>query len=228
MHKTTKTLPVDEQPYEKCKKYGVNVLTDAELLSIFMRCGSIGTNSVEMCKNILELSGDKGLVGLNSLSHKEFMAVKGVGEVKAIQLQCICELSRRIAMAEAKNSLSFNDSKTVANYYMEDMRHRDKEALRLVLLDKKNHLISDDIISVGSIDASVFSIREIVRKTLLVNATNIILIHNHPSGDPTPSKEDIIVTKNLLVPLKNMEIKLLDHIIIGDNRFDSIRNYINF
>ena len=141
---------------------------------------------------------------------------------------CISELSKRIAKEEAKKHLTFNNSSSVARYYMEELRHRDREVVLLVMLDKKNNFIDDAVVSVGCIDASIFSVRDIVKIALSHNAMGMILLHNHPSGDPTPSKDDIESTKNLINAANIMGLKVLDHIVIGDNRYESLSKYIRF
>ena len=220
---TTKDLPDDARPYEKCLKYGTVSLSDSELLAIFLRCGVQGMNSIELSSLILKKGGDKGLVGLNGLSWSELTQIKGIGRVKAIQIQCIAEMSRRIAKGLAKEALEFNDTFSVANYFMEDLRHLDREHLVMAMFDTKNHFIGESTVSIGTVNASLISPREILVEALRSNAVKIILLHNHPSGNPTPSKEDIMATIRLSKACDDVGIVMLDHIIIGDNRYISLR-----
>lgn len=226
MSKTKKILdlPKQERPYEKCLKDGTCALSDAELLAVIIRTGLQGENSVVIAQKILELSDiNSGILGISHMGIEELMQIKGVGKVKAVQVKCIMELSKRIAMASAKKRLSFQRPETIAEYYMEDMRHEEQEKLRLLLLNTKNHLIKEQIISIGTVNSSIITPREIFIEALKCRAVFIILIHNHPSGDPSPSREDILLTNRMKECGELLEVLLLDHIIIGDNQFYSFR-----
>ncbi len=205
------------RPYEKCLMYGAHVLGDAELLAVILRCGTKGITSIELAERILRLGKpNEGLLCLTHLTVQELMRMPGVGEVKAIQLKCIGELSKRIAMQSHRPRLSFTQPYTVADYYMEQLRHKEKEELILVMLDTKSRLLGDAAISKGTVNASLVSTRELFLEALRYGAVSILLIHNHPSGDPTPSEEDIQVTEKVRQAGELMEIRLVDHIIIGD------------
>ena len=143
--------------------------------------------------------------------------------MKAIQIRCLAELARRMAKAEALEGLDFSSPNTIARYYMEDMRHRQKEVMKLLLLNTKAKLIGASDISVGTVNATLVSPRELFLEALKKNAVSIILLHNHPSGDPTPSKEDIIITKQIQEAGELLGVNLLDHIIIGNNCYVSMR-----
>ena len=143
--------------------------------------------------------------------------------MKAIQIRCLAELARRMAKAEALEGLDFSSPNTIARYYMEDMRHRQKEVMKLLLLNTKARLIGASDISVGTVNATLVSPRELFLEALKKNAVSIILLHNHPSGDPTPSQEDILLTQRVRKAGNLIGIELLDHIIIGDNRYISLR-----
>lgn len=226
MSKTKKILdlPVQERPYEKCLTDGTGALSNAELLAVIIRTGLQGENSVMIAQKILELSDmNNGILGISHMGIEELMQIKGVGKVKAVQVKCIIELSKRISMASARNRLSFQRPETIAEYYMEDMRHEEQEKLRLLLLNTKNHLIKDQIVSIGTVNSSIITPREIFIEALKYRAVFIILIHNHPSGDPSPSREDILLTNRMKECGELLEVLLLDHIIIGDNRFYSFR-----
>ena len=151
------------------------------------------------------------------------MSVRGIGEVKAVRLQCLTEFSKRISQAKAKEVLCFQNSQSVAEYYMEQLRHRDTECVYLLNLDNKGRMLSDKRLSDGSVRMSLISPREVFLEALRSKAVSIILIHNHPSGDPTPSKSDVSLTKNVHTIGEMMNIPLTDHIIIGDNRYISFR-----
>lgn len=218
-----KSLPEKERPYEKCFNYGAGYLTDSELLAVILKNGSKGENSVELARKILELSKNDGLLGICKVPIQELMSVKGIGKVKAIQLKCIAELSRRISKTNAKNELVFNSTETIVNYYMEDLRHKEVEEFTMLALNNKSVLLDEFIVSKGTVNASFASPREIFIQALRVKAVNIIVLHNHPSGDPTPSRNDIIATGNIKSAGEIIGIKLIDHIIIGDNKYVSFK-----
>lgn len=221
---TTKELPGEQRPYEKCLKYGPEMLTDAELLAAIIRTGSKGLSAIRVAEEILGLSrSEKGILGIFHLSIKELTEIKGMGEVKAIQMKCIAELSRRIAKANAYQSLVFTNPATIADYYMEDLRHQEREHLVLLMLNTKNKLIQDMVLSRGTVNSSLVSSREIFVEALKCHAVYIILVHNHPSGDPTPSREDILITRRLKEAGNLIGISLIDHIIIGDNKYISLK-----
>jgi len=214
-----------EQPYEKFMEFGPESLTDAELLAIIIRSGVSGQSPVVIANNILNLVPMKtGLLGLYHVSTEDLMSIKGIGHVKAVKIKCLTELSSRFAKQYAKESLSFQNPDTVARYYMEQMRHLEQEQVLLVILDGKNRLIEDCVISLGTINSSLMSPREIFKKAIRVNGVNILLLHNHPSGDPTPSSQDIAMTKRMKEAADIMGIPLLDHIIIGDRTYTSFKD----
>ncbi len=217
-----KHLPPQMQPYEKCISYGPGFLTDAELIACILRSGSKEYTSVALAEHLLNLRKDKkGLEGLCSLSFKELTQVPGIGRVKALQIQCIFELAKRMTKSEAKKSLCFSDPQTIADYYMEDLRHKEQEHLLLLLLDVKSKLLGEKILFTGSINASIISPREIYLEALKFHAAGIILLHNHPSGDPTPSEADRRATRKIQEAGRLLDIPLLDHIVIGDKQYVS-------
>ncbi|MGN0243896.1 MAG: DNA repair protein RadC [Lachnospiraceae bacterium] len=223
-HYITKTLPESEQPYELCERFGPEGLTDAQLLAVILRTGTKEKTSVELAYDILQQCGrKKGLQGLYYQSQQDFMRIKGVGRVKAIQLRCLCELSRRISKAVSKESLSFQKPSSIAQYVMEDMRYLTKEQMRVLYLDTKCALISDRVVSVGTVNSSIANPREIMIEALKLDAVSLILIHNHPSGDPSPSREDINTTKRMLAAGECIGISVLDHIIIGNGVYISLK-----
>jgi len=217
-----KELPLSERPYEKFLQNGVTALNDSELLAIILRTGTRGISSITLSKEVLNFHNSyQGLIGLQHLSVEQLKTIKGIGMVKAVQLKCIGELSRRIAKSMAQEQLSFNHPQTIASYYMEDMRHLEQEVLTCIMLDTKNSFLGDIMISKGTVNASLVSAREIFLNALKHQAVNIILLHNHPSGNPYPSDEDINVTKQIQAAGDLIGIKLLDHIIIGDQKYVS-------
>lgn len=219
-----KQMPEQDRPYEKCVRLGPEALTDAELLAVLLRTGTKGSPSVEMADGVLNLSKDKeGLLGLHQLTLTELQSVKGIGMVKAIQIKCIGELSKRIAKTTAVKGLSFDHPKTIAEYYMEQLRHEEQEQLLCMMLDTKNHLLGEEMVFKGTVNGSMVSPREIFLAAMSYHAVGIILVHNHPSGDPSPSQPDLEFTDRVLRAGDLLNIPLLDHIIIGDCSYLSFR-----
>ena len=221
---TMKHLPPQMQPYEKCTAYGPGFLTDAELIACILRSGTKEYTSVALAEHLLKLrKGKEGLRGLCSVSYEELTAVSGLGRVKAIQIQCIFELAKRMSRSEAAKLLKFDEPETIANYYMEDYRHKEQEQLLLLLLDNKSNLLGEKPLFTGTVNASLVSPREIYLEALKYHAVGIILLHNHPSGDPTPSDADRRVTRKIKDAGNLLDVPLLDHIVLGDKRYVSFR-----
>lgn len=214
-----------ELPYERFLRFGPEYLTEAELLAIILRTGTMGKNAVQVAEQVLNLARypREGLLGLYNLTLEDLMSVGGIGEVKAVQLKCLAELSKRICTAAAKEGICFTSSKQVAEYFMEQLRHRDTECVVLACVDAKGQMICERQLSEGSVKMALISPREIFMEALRCKAVNILLVHNHPSGDPTPSRKDVELTKNVRELGEKMDIPLLDHIIIGDNRYISFK-----
>ena len=218
---TMKERPRQEQPYEKCLDRGPEVLTDAELLAVILRCGSRDLTSLELAGEILRRCRfEEGLLGIYHLSLEELQDIRGVGPVKAVQIKCIAELSKRMARASAGKKLDFRDPESIASYYMELLRHEEQERLICAMLDTKNHFLGD--VTIGTVNTSLISPRELFLKALSFHAVHLILIHNHPSGDSSPSREDISVTRRIARAGELLGITLLDHIVIGDRQFVSL------
>lgn len=212
------------RPYEKFRRVGPENLADEELLAIILRSGTKGYSSLALAEEVLNLSRvSPGLLGLHHLSLAQLQEIRGIGEVKAIQIKCIGELSRRISKSASAKSLNFQEPGTIADYYMEDMRHLEQETLFCIMLDTKNHFLGDVEISKGTVNASLAAPREIYLAALSYHAVYIILVHNHPSGNPAPSDEDIRITQRIQAAGEIVGISLLDHIIIGDLTYFSLR-----
>lgn len=223
--KTMKELPKEDRPYEKCLRLGAEALSDEELLSVIIRTGSRGENSLELAKRVLTASyPSEGLVGLMHMSLADLTSMKGIGQVKGIQLLCVGELSRRIWKRNLhQKPLSFHSPQDIAEYCMEDMRHGEQEELRMMCFNTKLILIKEVFLSKGTVSASVITAREVFIEALKCRAVNIILLHNHPSGNPSPSRDDLIFTENIKRAGELVGIRLIDHIIIGDNSYISLK-----
>ncbi len=221
---TIKEIPDMERPYEKCLAHGASALSDAELLAVILRTGSRGENVLKLAQRILYHSGEDGILGIHQFSIERLMKIRGVGKVKAVQLACISELSKRLSKAVANDSFSFSSPESIAKYYMEDMRHEKQEIMKLIMTNSKGKLLGEKEISKGTANASLITPREIFIEALHRQAVAIIMMHNHPSGNPRPSEEDILLTKRIKESGDMIGIVLLDHIIIGDNCYVSLHN----
>lgn len=213
------------KPYEKFMAFGPEHLTESELLAIILRTGTKEVSATQLAEQVLELSRypREGLLGLYDVSLEELMQIKGIGQVKAVKLKCLTELSMRISRASAKAGMQVCNSHTVADYFMEQLRHRTTECVILVCLDAKGQILKESLLSNGSVNMSLISPREIFMEALKQRAVNVLLVHNHPSGDPTPSSSDKALTDNVREMGEKLDIPLLDHIIIGDNRYASFK-----
>lgn len=220
---TMKELPESEQPYEKLEKYGVSYLSDAELVAVLIKNGTRNKNSVELATEILNLHPVyKGLMGLHHLTGQELKRVDGIGKVKAAQLLCAAELSNRMSKQRRPERKPFHSPKTVAEFFMQEMRTRDIETTIVVYLDNRCRLIRYEEMFMGTISSCVASPREIMKRALQHDAACFILIHNHPSGDPTPSEADLELTDRVREAGELIGIGLVDHIILGDCQYVSL------
>ncbi len=219
-----KELPVSERPYEKCIIHGEGSLSDAELIAVIIRTGSRGERVVELAERVIRSLPGKCLGGLFQVSAAQLQEIHGIGRVKAVQLKCIAELTKRVIRSSMPlEELLCTEPEQVAAYYMPQMRFLETEQVRLLILNAKNSLTKEITVSNGSFDASPASPREIFYYAIQHKAVHIILLHNHPSGDPTPSSEDILLTRRLSEIGRMVGIELLDHIVIGGNRYISLR-----
>lgn len=221
-HITMKEMPESEKPYEKCLSCGAQELSDAELLAVILRTGTRERTSLQTAQRLL-CGGEGNLLNLITMTLEEMQNIPGIGQVKAAQMKCVAELAMRIARTKRAVRISLNQPESVAEYYMETLRHEPKEKLLLAMFDAKSSLLGDEVISVGTVRHSLVSPREVFLKALQYKAVHIVLLHNHPSGDPTPSEADKMVTKRIAACGKMMDIALADHIIIGDNNYISFR-----
>ncbi len=210
-------------PYERFKNSGADSLTDAELLAIIIRTGCSSASPVDIARNVMDLGRgkEKGLNSLFSLSLDELKKVHGIGEVKAIKLKCIAELSKRMANQKAAIGFDMTVPEDIANHYMELMRHEDKERVVLLCLNNKLKLLEETVLSIGTVNSASLSPRDVFVHALKTGASNIILLHNHPGGDPTPSRSDVSITNKIRESGSMLDIILVDHIIIGDQSYYS-------
>jgi DNA repair protein RadC len=214
-------LPLEERPREKLKTLGAEALTNAELLAILVRTGNSNESAVQLATRILSRGG--GLKNLPYLSLEDLQENKGIGPDKAVTIKAALELGCRLATTPREVSGSISNPRQAADLFMEELRYKKKEYFKILLLNTKNHVISREEISVGSLSASIVHPREIFNMPLRKSAASVILFHNHPSGDPSPSQEDLEVTRRLVDAGNILGISVRDHIIIGDGCFFSFR-----
>lgn len=223
MKTTMKDLYKGEQPYEKCLAFGAEALSDKELLAVMLRTGTVGETACELAGRILSLPGYQGLTGFGRIPLERLQDLKGVGKVKAVQLKCAAELASRMAKATAKEKLCFGNPATIADYFMEELRYEEQEQLMALFLDTRSRLLKEKLMFKGTVNTSPVSPREIFLEALEVHAVHVVLVHNHPSGDPAPSREDIQMTRRICCAGEILGIGLLDHVIIGDCCYSSLR-----
>ena len=218
-----KELPICERPYEKMSEVGAECLSNAELIAIVIKTGTRAYTAVELAQKVLKLSQDGRLSSLNNLSIEQLMKVKGIGRVKAIQIKAVLEFSKRIATSNGVVRHFVKSADDVSNLMMEEMRYLKKEMFKAILLDTKNKVLKIVSISTGSLNASIVHPREVFSEAVKCGCNSIIFVHNHPSGDPTPSNEDVRTTDRLVNAGDILGIKVLDHIILGDGRYVSLK-----
>lgn len=218
---TIKDLPLEERPREKLQSLGAEALSNAELLAVLLRTGTTRETAVQLASRILARAG--GLRALPDLSLEELEGFHGVGAAKAVMLKAALELGRRLATAPRQEAASITSPRQAAELFMEELRYKKKEYFKVLLLNIKNQVISREEISVGSLNASIVHPREIFNAPLRKSAASVILVHNHPSGDPSPSQEDLEVTRRLVEAGGILGIAVRDHIIIGDGCYLSFK-----
>lgn len=217
-----KSLPKGERPDEKALRFGIGALSDAELLAVILRTGCSGKSVLETGYEILTKLD--GIGGLAELGSDRISEIKGIGRVKSVQLSAIAELSKRIWKSQREPQLLCDDSESIYRYYREQMRHLQQEEVWLLLLDNRLQRIKDVALFKGTVNRSLVSPRDVFRIALQNKAVCFVMMHNHPSGDVTPSADDITLTDNLIKLGRTLELPLVDHIIFGESRYFSFRD----
>lgn len=217
---TIKEMPEDLRPRERLLSAGPQALSNAELLAILIRTGTRTETAIDVARRVL--SRPEGLQYLALASLEELQKEKGIGLAKAAELKAALELGRRLAAFTLSRTVIKNPW-DVAGLLMDEMRFLDRENFRTVSLNTKNQVLGVDSVSVGSLNSSQAHPREVFKDPIRRSAAAIILVHNHPSGDPAPSQEDILVTRRLVEAGQILGIEVLDHLIIGDGRFTSLK-----
>lgn len=218
---TIKDMPAGERPRERLIRAGEGALSTAELLAIILRTGVGGESVLDMARRLL--SSYDGLPGLARASFAELKAERGLGNAKTAQLKAALELGRRILLATPEERFVVRSPSDVAQLLMAEMSHLEQENFRVLYLDTRNRLLGSDTMYVGSLNASHIRVGEVFREAIKRNCAAVIVAHNHPSGDPSPSQEDVEVTRRLITAGDLLNIEVLDHLVIGQQRFVSLR-----
>ena len=216
-----KELPADERPREKMKERGAQALGNSELLAILLRTGTAAESALRLAENLLDRAG--GLAGLGHATLEEVEQVRGIGEAKAVTLLAALELGRRVDSLAPLDRTAVRTPDDVAALLLPRFRYESRESFVAVLLSTRNHVLKTPVISVGSLNASIVHPRELFREAINASAAAVIVAHNHPSGDPTPSPEDVSLTRKLVEAGKILDIPVLDHVVLGDGKYVSFK-----
>ncbi|QAT43062.1 RadC family protein [Aminipila luticellarii] len=216
-------LPIDERPREKLMIYGTSALSNAELLSVIIRTGTNNKSAVALANEVLTYR-ENGIAFLMECLPEELAEIQGIGQAKACQIVAAVELGKRIATKPKEMRIHVNNPEVIADLFMEKMRYYKKEFFNVVILNTKGEVIAVENVAIGDLNCTIIHPREIFCKAVRKSASAVIFVHNHPSGNPAPSREDIDITQRLVKAGEILGIKVLDHIIIGDGTFLSFRN----
>jgi len=220
-HARIKELPASERPRERLRNSGARSLSNSELLAIVLRTGTPAENVLSLATKLLARFG--GLSGLARASFAEFCSEPGMGEAKAAQVKASLELGRRLLSSGTEEKAVVRSPQDVANLLMGDMCHLDQEQLKVVLLNSKNQVVRVSEVYRGNVSTSVVRASELFRDAVRENSPAIIVVHNHPSGDPTPSPEDIKVTEQVVEAGRLLDIEVLDHVIVAEQGYVSLK-----
>jgi DNA repair protein RadC len=218
---TIKELPTNERPRERLLRSGANALSNAELLAIILRTGVRDENAVRVAQRLLATYG--GLAGLAQANTEELIAEKGLGPAKTTQVKAALEIGRRLVVESPEERAQIRSPSDAANLVMSEMSLLPQEHLRVMLLDTKNRVLATPTVYVGSLNTSLIRVGELFREAIRANCASLIVLHNHPSGDPIPSPEDVAVTQQIVEAGRLVDVEVLDHLIIGRQRFVSLK-----
>jgi len=225
-HATVHDMPSNERPRERLQKYGAETLSTAELLAIILRTGTTRDNVIELANKLLVKYG--GLGGLMSVAFYELCGEYGLGTAKTAQLKAALELGKRLGTLQQEKKYQIKSADDAANFVRMELMYLDHEEMHILILDTKNHVVENIKRYKGTVNSSVLRSSEIFRPAIVRNCPNVIICHNHPSGDPTPSPEDLEVTKQLVEAGRLLDIDLLDHIVIGNPRYVSLKEQLRW
>lgn len=218
-----KHLPEDERPVEKSFSMGIESLSNGELLALLINSGTKGKSAMALAEEVLA-KDEKGISYLRESSLEELLSINGIGKAKAARIMAAVELGKRIASKPIEKRVKIESDEDVAHIFMEDLRYKKKEIFKAVLLDSKGGVISIETVSIGELTSTLVHPREVFNQAVKKSAAAMVFVHNHPSGDPTPSREDFNTTDRLVACGDILGIKVVDHIVIGDGRYISIRS----
>jgi len=216
-----KDMPESMRPRERMLAEGEHSLSDTELLAIIIGNGTSNLSALDLARHILAQHGS--LRHIKEASLEELMQHPGIGPAKAVNIKAAMEIGRRISL-DVRNKMSIKSPEDVKNMVMEDMRYLDREYFRVMYLDRKGGLLSMEDVSIGGLHSALVHPREGFKPAIKKSAASIILVHNHPSGDPSPSREDLELTASLIEAGKHLGIEILDHIVIGESTYCSMRS----
>ena len=215
-----KQMPASERPYERAKMHGISSLTNSELLAIIIKNGTKDENSLEISKRVLLIANS--VEKSENISIIDLQKIKGIGEVKAIQIKAVFELAKRLNNIHKNEEFKVSKPKDVADLLMNELRFEKQEKIKVLLLNTKNCVVSIKEVAIGDTNCAGISTKQILTDAVKMQVGKIILVHNHPSGDSTPSSEDLDLTKDVIKAGDILGIKLLDHIVIGNGNYTSI------
>jgi DNA repair protein RadC len=214
-------LPATERPRERLRDYGAGSLSTGELVAIVLRTGASRESVLAMASRLLSRYG--GLVGLARAGFRELCQERGLGEAKAAQLKAALELGRRLASAQPEERAAVRSPQDVANLLLTEMGLLEQEELRVVLLNTRNQVLGVHTVYKGSVNTSLVRVGELFREAVRQNCPALVIVHNHPSGDPTPSADDVAMTKQAVDAGRLLDIEVLDHLVIAQQRFESLK-----
>jgi len=220
-HLAMKDMPADLRPRERLWRYGPEYLSEIELVALLLGSGTGQASALELAAQML--SRFDGLPGLAAATCRELAGVRGVGPARAALIQAAVQLGRRLANQPTRTRPVIKGPNDVVALMMEEMRGLDREHFRAVMLNTKNQVLGTDRIAVGTLSQSAIHARELFKNAIKMSAAGVVLVHNHPSGDPTPSKNDREITKRMVRAGDIIGITVLDHVVIGDNSFVSFK-----
>lgn len=225
-----KELPTSERPYEKLEIYGVKKLSNSELLAIIIKTGTKEDSAITLAQKVLNLNEERNINDLRFLQNvsiEELSKIKGIGKVKAIQIIAACEIARRINAPIDVQSIQIKNSQDVADLLFSELKYERREIAKIILLNSKNIIQKIIDISYGGTNFAMLEPRDVLYEAIKINAPKVIVVHNHPSGDPTPSIADIEITQRLINAANILGINFLDHIVIAENGCESVIMHMN-
>ncbi|MCI8344379.1 MAG: DNA repair protein RadC [Clostridia bacterium] len=218
-----KQLPLSERPYEKLEMYGESTLSNSELLAIIIKTGTKEETALQLAQKVLMLNNENNnLRFLSEISMKELTKIKGIGKVKAIQLKAVCEIAKRMGRPINNKKIVIKTPLDVANLLMEELKYEKREKLKVIMLNTKNEIQKIIDVGLGGTSFINIQVKDILKEAIKMEIPRIIMVHNHPSGNATPSQTDIKFTKEVELSAKLLGLQLLDHIVIGDGTYESI------